>query len=83
MVAEGLFDRLFSPFAETRSKGRAQAWKLGIICLSFFVGALIGAYIAPRYPARAILFTEPLLLITAILVLAGPTPAPEAAPRIR
>jgi uncharacterized membrane protein YoaK (UPF0700 family) len=83
MVAEGIFDRIFSPFEETRSKGYAQAWKLGLICSSFFLGALGGAYVAPRYPSHAILFAEPLLLVTAVLVLLSPTPAPEAAPRSR
>ena len=83
MVAEGIFDRLFSPFQETRSKGYAQAWKLGLICSSFFIGALVGAFVAPRYPAHAILFAEPLLVVTAILVLLSPSPAPEAAPRVR
>ncbi len=83
MVAEGVFDRFFQSDPELRSKGYAQAWKLGLICASFFVGALAGAYVAPRHPAHAILFAEPLLLITALLVLLGPTPAPEAAARIR
>jgi uncharacterized membrane protein YoaK (UPF0700 family) len=83
MVAEGIFDRFFSDDPDLRSKGYAQAWKLGLICSSFFLGALGGAYVAPRHPAHAILFAEPLLIITAILVLRSPTPAPEAAPRNR
>lgn len=83
MVAEGVFDRFFSDDAALRSRGYAQAWKLGAICTSFFVGALCGAFVAPRHPAHAILFAEPLLIVTAILVLLGPTPAPEAAPRNR
>jgi uncharacterized membrane protein YoaK (UPF0700 family) len=83
MVAEGVFDRIFSDDPKLRSKGQAQAWKLGLICTSFFIGALGGAYVAPRYPAHAILFAEPLLLVTALLVLCSPAPAPEAAPRIR
>jgi len=83
MVAEGIFDRFFSDDPNLRSKGYAQAWKLGLICTSFFVGALFGAFVAPRYPAHAILFAEPLLVVTAILVVLSPAPAPEAAPRIR
>ena len=83
MVAEGVFDRFFSDDAALQSKGYAQAWKLGMICTSFLVGAVCGAYVAPRHPAHAILFAEPLLIITAILVMLGPTPAPEAEPRIR
>jgi uncharacterized membrane protein YoaK (UPF0700 family) len=83
MVAEGIFDRFFSYYPELRAKGYAQAWKLGTICASFFIGALGGAYVAPRYPAYAILFAEPLLIVTAILVLRSPTPAPQAAPRKR
>jgi uncharacterized membrane protein YoaK (UPF0700 family) len=83
MVAEGLFDRYFSSESALRSKGKAQAWKLGLICLSFFVGALVGAFVAPRFPVHAILFAEPPLLATLVLVLLSPAPAPEAAPRIR
>ena len=83
MVAEGIFDRFFSKDPELRSKGYAQAWKLGLICTSFFAGALGGAFVAPRHPHYAILFAEPLLIVTAILVLLSPAPAPEAAPRIR
>ena len=83
MVAEGVFDRFFSDDPDLRSRGHAQAWKLGLICLSFFIGALGGAYVAPRHPHYAILFAEPLLILTAILVLLSPTPTPEAAPRIR
>jgi uncharacterized membrane protein YoaK (UPF0700 family) len=83
MVAEGVFDRFFSDDPALRSKGYAQAWKLGMICTSFLIGALGGAFVAPRYPAHAILFAEPFLIVTAILVLLSPTPAPEAAPRIR
>jgi uncharacterized membrane protein YoaK (UPF0700 family) len=82
MIAEGVFDCFFSDDPGLRSKGYAQAWKLGLICASFFVGALGGAFVAPRYPAHAILFSEPLLIITAILVLLSPTPASQAAPRI-
>jgi uncharacterized membrane protein YoaK (UPF0700 family) len=83
MVAEGVFDRFFSPDRDLRSKGRAQAWKLGLICLSFFAGALAGAFVAPRFPVHAILFAEPPLIATVILVLLSPAPAPASAPRIR
>jgi len=72
MVAEGVFDRFFSPEYEVRAKGRAQALKLGAICFSFFLGAIAGAFVAPRFPAHAILFAEPPLLITLILVLRSP-----------
>jgi uncharacterized membrane protein YoaK (UPF0700 family) len=80
MVAEGFFDRCFAANPDLRSKGRAQALKLGTICTSFLLGALIGAFVAPRFPVHAILFAEPPLLVTVVLVLFSPAPAPEAAP---
>jgi len=79
MVAEGFFDWRFSPNPALRAKGRAQAWKLGAICASFFVGALVGAFVAPRFPVHAVLFALPPLVATVILVMVSPTPAPEAA----
>jgi len=69
MVAEGFYDRFFADTPELRSKGRAQALKLGAICFSFLLGAIAGAFVAPRFPAHAILFAEPPLLVTLILVL--------------
>jgi uncharacterized membrane protein YoaK (UPF0700 family) len=83
MVAEGLFDRYFAPNWELRSKGTAQAWKLGLICTSFFVGALAGAFVAPRFPVHAVLFAEPPLIVTLVLVMMSPTPAPQAMPAVR
>jgi uncharacterized membrane protein YoaK (UPF0700 family) len=72
MVAEGFFDWLFSPFSESRSKGRAQAWKLAAINAGFLLGAICGAAIAPHFPVHAILFTEPPLLAALVLVLSSP-----------
>jgi uncharacterized membrane protein YoaK (UPF0700 family) len=83
MVAEGIFDRIFSPYAELREKGAAQAMKLGVITASFFLGALAGAFVAPRFPVHAVLFALPPLVATLILVLRSPEPAPEAVPPVR
>jgi uncharacterized membrane protein YoaK (UPF0700 family) len=83
MVAEGVFDRLFVHDRGLREKGRAQALKLGVICASFFVGAVGGAFVAPHFPVHGILFAEPTLLITLVITLLSPPPAPDAAPRTR
>jgi uncharacterized membrane protein YoaK (UPF0700 family) len=83
MVAEGIFDWLFSGDPVLRSKGRAQAWKLAAINTGFLLGAVCGAAVAPHFPVHAILFTEPPLLAALILVLSSPAPAPQAVPRVR
>lgn len=83
MVAEGASDWLFAPGAqlgidlETRNKGRAQTLKLSAICLSFLAGALLGAFVSPRFPNHAILFAEPLLLATLFITLLAPQDAPQ------
>jgi uncharacterized membrane protein YoaK (UPF0700 family) len=83
MVAEGTFDWLVAPRSlpemtpEARTKGRAQALKLGAICLSFLIGALLGAFVSPRFPHHAILFAEPFLLATFAITLLRPQDAPQ------
>lgn len=85
MVAEGAFDWFFTPVPddenhqaeELRAKGRAQTLKLGAICFSFLLGALLGAYVAPRFPHHAILFAEPFLLATLLLTFVNPTATPN------
>ena len=79
MVAEGVFDGLFAPSLAARSKGGAQAKKLGAICTSFLIGGLCGAFVAPRFPAHAILFAEPPLILALLLTLLSPQPAPPHA----
>jgi uncharacterized membrane protein YoaK (UPF0700 family) len=69
---EGLYDTLAPSTApEAREKGRAQAIDLGLICLCFLVGAVTGAWAAPRFGNRALWLTEPLLLAVSIRLLRG------------
>jgi uncharacterized membrane protein YoaK (UPF0700 family) len=66
-VAEGLYDALNpSSTPETREKGLSQAWDLGLICLCFLAGAVIGAWAAPRFANRSLWLAEPLLIAVAI-----------------
>ena len=66
-VAEGLYDAL-NPAAspEIREKGRAQGVKLGLICLCFLAGAILGAWAAPRFGNHSLWLAEPFLLAVAI-----------------
>jgi len=83
MVAEGVFDWIFASDTlpgmthEVRGKGRAQALKLGAICISFFGGALLGAFVSPHFPNHAILFAEPFLIATLLLTLLRPQDEPQ------
>jgi uncharacterized membrane protein YoaK (UPF0700 family) len=61
-MIEGLYDVLRPATPEIREKGLAQATDLGLICLCFLAGAIIGAWAAPRFGNYALWFTEPLLL---------------------
>jgi uncharacterized membrane protein YoaK (UPF0700 family) len=72
-VAEGLYDA-FTPYStpETREKGLSQARDLGLICLCFLVGAIVGAWAAPRFANRSLWLAEPLLLTVAVLSVRRP-----------
>ncbi len=67
-VAEGLYDA-FDPRAtpENREHGLSQARALGLICLCFLAGAVIGAWAAPRFGNHSLWFAEPLLITVAAL----------------
>jgi uncharacterized membrane protein YoaK (UPF0700 family) len=67
-VAEGFYDAFTADATpEVREKGRAQAWDLGLICLCFLAGAILGAWAAQRYGNRSLWFAEPFLLVVALL----------------
>lgn len=66
-IAEGFYDALApSSTSEVREKGRSQSRALGLICLCFLVGAIIGAWAAPRFGNFTLWIVEPLLLAVAI-----------------
>ena len=71
-VVEGLFDSIAHRDREQSLAGRAKFAKLGLICLSFCAGAVVGAFAAGRFPAHAIWFAEPPLLAVLIMVIARP-----------
>jgi uncharacterized membrane protein YoaK (UPF0700 family) len=72
-VAEGLYEALTSnSTAETREKGLSQARDLGLICLCFLLGAILGAWAAPRFANRSLWFAEPFLLAVALLTFRRP-----------
>jgi uncharacterized membrane protein YoaK (UPF0700 family) len=85
-VAEGLYDALNpSSTPETREKGVSQAWDLGLICLCFLAGAVIGAWAAPRFANRSLWLAEPLLIAVAIYaprsqVISASPPPPAQQP---
>ena len=72
-MAEGFFDSFFSSDPAQRHLGRAKAIKMGSICLCFLAGATLGAFVAPRFPAHAIWFAEPMLLAVMALTLHRPS----------
>jgi uncharacterized membrane protein YoaK (UPF0700 family) len=67
-VAEGFYDA-FDPRSnpDTREHGLSQARTLGLICLCFLAGAVMGARAAPRFGNRSVWFAEPLLITVAAL----------------
>jgi uncharacterized membrane protein YoaK (UPF0700 family) len=81
-VAEGLYDALSSGSTpETREKGLAQARALGLICLCFLAGAILGAWAAPRFGNYSLWLAEPFLLVIVVLSFrrtAAPTSPPPA-----
>ncbi len=71
-VLDGAFDLSFpaEPVQPTRQKGRRTFRDVGLICLGFLAGALIGAVCAPRLGNRSFWIAD-LLLLTAGLFLRG------------
>jgi uncharacterized membrane protein YoaK (UPF0700 family) len=66
-TAEGFYDAIAADATpEIREKGQAQALDLGLICLCFFVGAVIGAWATPRLANYSLWLTEPLLITVAL-----------------
>ncbi|WP_158942190.1 YoaK family protein [Granulicella sp. S190] len=81
-LVEGLYEALTpSATPEAREQGRAQAINLGLICLCFLVGAIIGAWVAPRFANHALWLAEPLLIVVFLRVLRrirnAPAPTPQ------
>jgi len=76
-VAEGLYDALV-PYSspEIREKGLSQARALGLICLCFLTGAILGAWAAPRFANYSLWLAEPLLLVVAIISFRRPPTLP-------
>ncbi len=71
-MAEGCFDSFFATDPAQRREGRAKATKMGLICLCFLAGASLGGFVAPRFPAHAVWFAEPMLLAVLLLTLLHP-----------
>ena len=67
-VAEGLYEALTpNSTPETREKGLSQARDLALICLCFLLGAILGAWAAPRWHNHALWLAEPFLLAVAAI----------------
>ena len=67
-VAEGLYEAIDpNSTPETREKGLSQARDLGLICLCFLLGAVLGAWAASRFGNHSLWFAEPFLLAVAVI----------------
>ena len=82
---EGAYLAIFPPDSEPNEiqsrveKGRAQAHELGFICLAFFVGALFGAWCAPRFANRSFWAVLPALLAALVLTIRNQRQDPQPA----
>lgn len=66
-VAEGLYEDVApSSNPETRTQGRAKTVDLGLIVLCFLLGAVVGAWAAPRFGNHSLWLAEPLLIAVAV-----------------
>jgi uncharacterized membrane protein YoaK (UPF0700 family) len=69
-VAEGIYEALAPDSTpEIREKGLSQARSLGLICLCFLAGAVVGAWAAPRFGNHTLWLAEPLLIAVVVLSL--------------
>jgi uncharacterized membrane protein YoaK (UPF0700 family) len=79
-VAEGLYQALTpNSTTETREKGLSQARDLSLICLCFLLGAILGAWSAPRLANHSLWLAEPFLLAVAAITFRRHT-APVSPP---
>jgi uncharacterized membrane protein YoaK (UPF0700 family) len=66
-VAEGFYDAISrNSTSESREKGLAQSLDLGLICACFLAGAVLGAWVAPRFGNHSLWFAEPFLLAAGV-----------------
>jgi len=66
-VAEGFYDALAHYVTPgVRENGLSKARALGLICLCFLGGAVLGAWAAPRFGNHSLWLAEPLLLAVAL-----------------
>jgi uncharacterized membrane protein YoaK (UPF0700 family) len=80
-VAEGLYEALTpNSTPETREKGLSQARDLGLICLCFLAGAILGAWASPRFANYSLWLAEPFLLAVAVLSFRRPSAAVSPPP---
>jgi uncharacterized membrane protein YoaK (UPF0700 family) len=68
-TVEGFYDAIAGVTPEVHEKGRGKALDLGLICLCFLAGAVIGAWAAPRFANHSLWFAEPFLIIVALRAL--------------
>jgi uncharacterized membrane protein YoaK (UPF0700 family) len=79
-VAEGLYEAIAPNSApDIREKGLSQARHLGLICLCFLAGAIVGAWAGPRFANHSLWLAEPLLLTVVLITfrrpaISGPQP---------
>ncbi|MFN2977314.1 YoaK family protein [Terriglobus aquaticus] len=69
-VFDGAFDMLFpvEPRVQIRKRGRRMFRDLGVICLGFLAGAVLGAWCAPRFGDRSFWIADLLLLAAGLLI---------------
>jgi uncharacterized membrane protein YoaK (UPF0700 family) len=65
-LVEGFYEATSPITPSEHEVGSAQARELGFICLCFLIGAIFGAWAAPRFSGHALWLTEPLLLTVAL-----------------
>jgi uncharacterized membrane protein YoaK (UPF0700 family) len=80
-VADGVYDALTpASTPEAREKGLSQARALGLICLCFLAGAILGTWAAPRFGNRSLWLAEPFLLTIIVLTFRRPATSNSSPP---
>jgi uncharacterized membrane protein YoaK (UPF0700 family) len=82
-TAEGFYDAAVAGkvHPETHRKGLKKARDLGLICLCFLAGAVVGAMAATRLHNHAFWLVEPLLLAVLVMLWLGSRRSCDARPR--
>ena len=79
-LGDGLFEAFFTTSSKSRLTGRRKCRDLSLVTLSFLLGAIVGAFLAPRFSNHTLWFALPPLSVVLVLARQSLQPPPPSIP---